>query len=137
MVTISEHFFRGVTLQNIPHSDRLRSDSPLSHQGEGWGEGIDPDFFNYSLLIFLNEAVTGYHNQLGPLPITIIMNDSSRSPNFWYGNAILAIALLVLLKLDTFSKYMGFGAMVLWIALVVAGVWLLMNDKNKPPSNPD
>lgn len=65
------------------------------------------------------------------------MNDKPRSPNFWYGNVILAVALLVLLKLDTFSQYLGFGAMVLWVALVVTGVWLLMSDKGKPPSNPD
>lgn len=65
------------------------------------------------------------------------MNDTPRSPSFWYGNIILALALLVLLKLDAFSHYLGFGAMVLWVALVVTGVWLLMNDKNKPPSNPD
>ncbi|HEY0635648.1 MAG TPA: hypothetical protein VGE00_09705 [Gammaproteobacteria bacterium] len=64
------------------------------------------------------------------------MNDSSRSPRFWYGNAILAIALLLLLKLDTVSQYLGFGAMVLWLALVVTGVWLLMRDKDKP-GNPD
>jgi len=65
------------------------------------------------------------------------MNDAPRSPNFWYGNVILAIALLVLLKLDLFSQYLGFGAMVLWVALVAVGAWLLMNDKGKPPSNPD
>lgn len=65
------------------------------------------------------------------------MNNTSRSPNFWYGNGILALALLLLLKLDTVSRYLGFGAMVLWVALVVTGVWLLMSDKGKPPANPD
>lgn len=65
------------------------------------------------------------------------MNNTTRSPNFWTGNIILAVALLVLLKLDTVSHYLGFGAMVLWVALVVAGVWLLMTDKTKPPSSPD
>lgn len=65
------------------------------------------------------------------------MNDKPRSPNFWYGNVILAVALLVLLKLDTFSQYLGFGAMVLWVALVVTGVWLLMSDKSKPPTDHD
>jgi len=65
------------------------------------------------------------------------MNDSTRSNNFWLGNAILALALLLLLKLDAVSQYLGFGAMVLWVALVAAGVWLLMSDKGKPPANPD
>lgn len=65
------------------------------------------------------------------------MNKTQHSPKFWYGNAILAVALLVLLKLDILSRYMGFGAMVLWIALVAAGVGLLMKDKSKPPTNPD
>ncbi|HEY0720878.1 MAG TPA: hypothetical protein VGE50_06455 [Gammaproteobacteria bacterium] len=65
------------------------------------------------------------------------MIDTPRSPKFWIGNAILALALLVLLELDWVSQYLGFGAMVLWLALVVAGVWLLMLDKGKPPTNPD
>lgn len=66
------------------------------------------------------------------------MNDSKRSPKFWIGNAVLAVALILLLRLDAASKVLGFGAMVLWIALVVAGVILLMSDKNTPPpSNPD
>ncbi len=65
------------------------------------------------------------------------MNNTQRTPYFWYGNAILAVALLILLKLDIVSQYLGFGAMVLWVALVVAGVWLLMKDKSKPPTNPD
>lgn len=65
------------------------------------------------------------------------MNDTSRSSKFWLGNGLLAVALLLLLKLDTVSQYLGFGAMVLWVALVVSGVWLLMSDKSRPPSNPE
>lgn len=57
------------------------------------------------------------------------MNDSQRKRNFWLGNAILAIALVVLLNLESLSKAMGFGAMILWIVLVAVGATLVMSDK--------
>lgn len=62
------------------------------------------------------------------------MNDSQRTRKFWLGNAVLAIALLVLLKLDALSQVMGFGAMILWVILVAVGAWLLMSGKSGPDS---
>lgn len=61
------------------------------------------------------------------------MNELPRSKNFWLGNAVLALALLFLLELDTISAVIGFNAMIIWIGLVVAGAWLLMTDKSSPP----
>ncbi|KAA3629284.1 MAG: hypothetical protein DWQ09_03250 [Proteobacteria bacterium] len=63
--------------------------------------------------------------------------NNSRSKNFWAGNAILALALIVLLALGRLSEILGIWAMVLWIALVGLGVYLLMRDKGEPPSLSD
>lgn len=63
--------------------------------------------------------------------------NSNRSKNFWAGNAILALALIVLLALDGLSEVLGVWAMVLWIVLVGLGVYLLMRDKSEPPSLSD
>jgi len=62
------------------------------------------------------------------------MNDSKHTRNFWLGNGVLAIALLVLLNLDALSQVMGFGAMILWIILAAVGAWLLMHGKSGPDS---
>lgn len=59
------------------------------------------------------------------------MGDPENSKNFMIGNAILAVALLLLLVMGKAWEIMGFGAMVLWIALVVTGVTFLMKDKGK------
>lgn len=63
--------------------------------------------------------------------------NNSRSKNFWAGNAILALALIVLLALGRLSEILGIWAVVLWIALVGLGVYLLMRDKGEPPSLSD
>ena len=63
--------------------------------------------------------------------------NSNRSKSFWAGNAILALALIVLLALDGLSEVLGVWAMVLWIVLVGLGVYLLMRDKSEPPSLSD
>lgn len=51
---------------------------------------------------------------------------------FWLGNAILAVALVVLLGLGPLWELMGVWAMVLWIALAAAGVILVMSDRQSP-----
>jgi hypothetical protein len=61
-----------------------------------------------------------------------MMNEPEHSKNFWLGNGILAVALLVLLFMGRLWEAMGIGAMVLWTALVVVGVFLLMKDKGGP-----
>ena len=65
------------------------------------------------------------------------MNDSKQSTNFWLGNAILAVALVVVLFMGRLWELMGRGAMVLWVALIVVGVYLLMKDKGESPKKPD
>ncbi len=65
------------------------------------------------------------------------MSDEKQSLNFWLGNAILAVALFLVLFMGTLWELMGRGAMVIWIVLVIAGVYLLMKDKTGPNSSPD
>ena len=65
------------------------------------------------------------------------MNESKQSMNFWLGNGILAVALLLVLFMGTLWELLGRGAMVLWIVLVVAGVYFLMKDKDESPKTPD
>lgn len=62
---------------------------------------------------------------------------NGRSKNFWAGNAVLALALIVLLGMGTLAEVLGIWAMLLWIALVGVGVYLLMSDKSEPPSLSD
>lgn len=64
-----------------------------------------------------------------------MMNEQGHSKNFWLGNAILAVALLVLLFMGSLWEIMGVVAMVLWTALVVTGVFLLMSDKGQSPDS--
>lgn len=61
------------------------------------------------------------------------MNEPKHSLNFWLGNGILAVALLLVLFMGSLWQVIGRGAMVLWVALVVAGVYLLMKDNGKKP----
>ncbi len=65
------------------------------------------------------------------------MSDEKQSLHFWLGNAILAIALLLVLFMGSLWELLGRGAMVLWIVLVIAGVYLLMKDKTGPNSTPE
>lgn len=58
-------------------------------------------------------------------------NESKFSMNFWLGNGILAVALLLVLFMGSLWQVMGRAAMVLWVVLVVAGVYLLMKDNDK------
>lgn len=53
------------------------------------------------------------------------------SNKFLLGNVILGIALLLLLFMGSAWEAMGLGAMVLWVALVVVGVYLLMQGGDR------
>ncbi len=59
------------------------------------------------------------------------MSEQPPSNTFWLGNAILAIAMLMLLFMGSAWESLGGAAMVLWIGLVALGVYLVML-KNKP-----
>jgi len=61
------------------------------------------------------------------------MNDEGSKQKFWAGNAVLAIAMGVLLFMERLSEALGFGAVVLWMGLAALGVWLLMSSRHEPP----
>lgn len=64
------------------------------------------------------------------------MNDSERTRNFWIGNVVLAVALLILLKIGALWEMMGVWAMILWAILAGIGAYFLLIDKKGPPSDP-
>jgi hypothetical protein len=64
------------------------------------------------------------------------MNESKHGTRFWAGNAVLVVALLVMLLMGTLSQYLGVGAMVLWMALAALGFYLIYSDKGPPDDSP-
>lgn len=60
-----------------------------------------------------------------------MIDGPENSNKFIIGNAILALALLMLLFMGSIWEAMGGAAMVLWIGLVVAGVYFLMQGGDK------
>ncbi len=62
------------------------------------------------------------------------MSTEEHSKTFWFGNAVLAVALVVLLVMGKLWEWMGPLAMVLWVALVGVGIYLLLKEKSEPPS---
>lgn len=64
------------------------------------------------------------------------MNTGKHSRNFWMGNGVLALAMLLLLFMGPLSKALGIWAAVLWMVLAVVGVALIMSDKtDEPPAS--
>lgn len=61
------------------------------------------------------------------------MHDNEKpSTQFWLGNGIMALALLMLLNIGPLWEALGIGAMVLWVLVVAVGLYLLMSDKGGP-----
>lgn len=58
-----------------------------------------------------------------------VMNDQENRKYFWLGNMVLAIALLMLLNLNSLWEQMGAAAMVLWAVVAVVGAYLLMKER--------
>ena len=65
------------------------------------------------------------------------LNTGKRSRNFWIGNAVLVLAMLMLLFMGPLSNALGIWAAVLWMVLAAAGVGLIMSDKSDEPPAPD
>lgn len=65
------------------------------------------------------------------------MNSGKHSRNFWVGNAVLALAMLMLFFMGPLSDALGIWAAVLWMAVAAAGMALLMSDKSGEPPAPD
>lgn len=62
------------------------------------------------------------------------MNPPGHRRNFWLGNAILAVAMLMLFFMGPLSEALGIWAAVLWMAVAAVGMALLMSDKSEPPA---
>ncbi len=56
---------------------------------------------------------------------------------FWAGNAVLVVALVVMFNMGTLSERFGIGAVVLWMALVALGFYLILSGKEPPGSMPE
>lgn len=65
------------------------------------------------------------------------MNTGKRSRNFWIGNTVLALAMLLLLFMGPLSDALGIWAAVLWMVLAAVGMTLVMSDKSDEPPAPD
>lgn len=65
------------------------------------------------------------------------MNTGKHKRNFWIGNAVLALAMLMLLFMGPLSDALGIWAAVLWMVLAAVGMMLVMSDKSDEPPAPD
>lgn len=58
------------------------------------------------------------------------MQDPNQTPeqkrNFWIGNGLLALALLMLFFMDKLSAMLGMGAVALWMICAAAGTYFIM-----------
>lgn len=57
------------------------------------------------------------------------MDEKGRKLRFWSGNAILGLALVVLLGMGSLWESFGSYAMGLWIVLAGVGAYLVMTGK--------
>ncbi|MHB1354016.1 MAG: hypothetical protein ACYC5S_09860 [Thiobacillus sp.] len=53
--------------------------------------------------------------------------------NFWLGNGVLAVAMLMMFFMGPFSDALGIWAAVIWMVLAALGVALIMSDKTDEP----
>ncbi len=65
------------------------------------------------------------------------MNIVKHRRNFWIGNAVLALAMLMLLFMGPLSNALGVWAAVMWMVLAAVGMALVMSDKTDEPPAPD
>lgn len=65
------------------------------------------------------------------------MNPGHRSRNFWLGNALLALAMLMLFFMGPISDALGIWSVVIWMALAGVGMALLMSAKSDEPPAAD
>ncbi len=59
------------------------------------------------------------------------MNEEASKRNFWIGNALLVLALVILLNMGSLWEQLGAMAMVLWVVVAGLGGYFLMNDGSK------
>lgn len=56
--------------------------------------------------------------------------------NFWLGNGVLAVAMLMMFFMGPLSDALGIWAAVIWMVLAALGVALIMSDKTDEPPAP-
>jgi hypothetical protein len=57
--------------------------------------------------------------------------------DFWIGNALLGVSLVLLIFLGGLWEALGAGAMVLWMAVAGAGMYFVTRDKGPGSNLPD
>ncbi len=62
---------------------------------------------------------------------------AAQKKRFWAGNIVLVVALLVMFNMGALSERFGMGAVVLWMALVALGFYLILSGKEPPGSMPE
>lgn len=65
------------------------------------------------------------------------MNDPKQPSNFWIGNTLLGISLVMLIFLGQLWEALGVWAMVLWMALAGFGMYFVTKDKGPGSNMPD
>lgn len=65
------------------------------------------------------------------------MNHQHNSPAFWLGNALLAIALVMLIFLGSLWESLGIMTMVIWMILAGLGMYFVTRDKGPGDHMPD
>lgn len=65
------------------------------------------------------------------------MNTGKYTRNFWIGNAVLAVAMLMMFFMGPLSDALGIWAAVLWMVVAAVGMGLIMSDKSEEPPAPD
>ena len=51
-----------------------------------------------------------------------------KNTNFWIGNGVLALALIILVFMGTLSQMFGIGAVVVWMIVAAAGTYFIMKS---------
>ena len=51
-----------------------------------------------------------------------------KNTNFWIGNGLLALALVILVFMGTLSQMFGIGAVVVWMIVAAAGTYFIMKS---------
>jgi hypothetical protein len=65
------------------------------------------------------------------------VNDTRHSASFWFGNALLALALAILFFFGDLWQTLGVWAMVLWMGLAAGGIYLVTLDQGPASNMPD
>lgn len=60
---------------------------------------------------------------------------NEKGPEFWIGNVLLGLAMVMLLFLEQLWAVMGSWALGLWMVLAAGGMYLVTKDKGPPGAN--